>query len=490
MRSPKDMQVIQIDITNACHHRCSNCTRFCGHHVKPFFMDFETFKRAVDSLQGFAGVVGIIGGEPTLHPEFRRFAEYFREHFGNDDLSARMTAPTENFLDHVTHSNSYATRRGLWSSVSKQYYEHFETIQDTFSLQLLNDHNGPGTHQPLMVTRAELGIPDEEWLPLRDACWVQNMWSASITPKGAFFCEVAAAMDATLDGPGGWEIEPGWWQRTPAEFGDQLKWCELCSAPLAMPKRRATDEVDDISPRWRQMLEEIKSPKLAKGLTSLFDLSAYGTPEFATRINETPWLYLDAQTDRMGEKMRSHLKPHSLTILLELSEGVDATAAMQQLRINAPNDLNAVVLAGTDAQLAVARRAGIPCFDTREFDPREIFAQLAKSRRTEDWLLHCKDAVVTPGVTAVLADHSFNLGCLYLIMLDEPDTYAQFFNLRALSLGGEADTATLRDRYPQDKVVGVNVNTATQKSVPLPRAAPCSAARRLTLAPPEALAPA
>ena len=215
MRSPKDMQVIQIDITNACHHRCSNCTRFCGHHVKPFFMDFETFKRAVDSLKEFPGVVGIIGGEPTLHPEFRRFAEYFRENFGTNDLTARMTAPTENFLEHVTHKNSYATRRGLWSSVSKQYYEHFETIQDTFGLQLLNDHNGPGTHQTLMVTRGELGIPDEQWFPLRDACWVQNMWSASITPKGAFFCEVAAAMDATLNGPGGWEIGPDWWHRTP-----------------------------------------------------------------------------------------------------------------------------------------------------------------------------------------------------------------------------------------------------------------------------------
>ena len=52
MKSPQDMRIIQIDITNACFHRCSNCTRFCGHHKKPFFMDFETFKRAVDSFEG------------------------------------------------------------------------------------------------------------------------------------------------------------------------------------------------------------------------------------------------------------------------------------------------------------------------------------------------------------------------------------------------------------------------------------------------------
>ncbi len=316
------------------------------------------------------------------------------------------------------------------------------------------------------------------------------MWSASITPKGAFFCEVAAAMDATLNGPGGWEIGPDWWHRTPDQFGEQLKWCELCSAPLAMPKRLATDEMDDISPKWRQMLEDIKSPKLAKGLTSLFDLSAYGTPEFAATVNDKPWLYLDAQNDRMGEKMRGHMKPHTMTTLLELSEGVDATAAVQQLKINSSNDLNAVVLAGTDVQIAAVQRAGIACFDTRELDPREIFLRLAKSKRTEDWILHCKDAVVTPSVGAVLANHSFNLGCLYLIMLDEPGRTAQFFNLRALSLGGEADAAALRDRFPEDKVVGVNVNGTAQKSIALPRATPCSAARRMVLSAPAALAPA
>ena len=62
MRSPADMQIIQIDITNACIHNCSNCTRFCGLHRKPFFMDFATFKKAVDSLAGYRGIVGVMGG--------------------------------------------------------------------------------------------------------------------------------------------------------------------------------------------------------------------------------------------------------------------------------------------------------------------------------------------------------------------------------------------------------------------------------------------
>ena len=70
MRSLVDMDTIQIEVTNACTHSCSNCTRFCGHHAKPYFMTLPMFKEAVDSFVGFPKMVGLIGGEPLLHPAF------------------------------------------------------------------------------------------------------------------------------------------------------------------------------------------------------------------------------------------------------------------------------------------------------------------------------------------------------------------------------------------------------------------------------------
>ena len=79
MREIRDMSILEIDITNACMNSCSNCTRFCGHHSKPYFMDFETFKKAIDSLNGFEGLISIMGGEPLLHPEFERFISYLEE---------------------------------------------------------------------------------------------------------------------------------------------------------------------------------------------------------------------------------------------------------------------------------------------------------------------------------------------------------------------------------------------------------------------------
>lgn len=280
MRSPADMQTIQIDITNACNKRCSNCTRFCGNHEKVFFMDFETFKRAVDSLEEYDGVMGVMGGEPTLHPEFERFVAYIREKFGAREEENRLIYPQKDFIKEVRRREfeSHVLRKepgkmdnykmcgpGLWSNMGSTYYDKYELIQDTFDVQFLNDHINPSYHQPGLFARKDLGIPDEEWYKLRDNCWIQNEWSATVTPKGAFFCEIAGALDMLFDGPGGWPIEPGWWKRKPEEFGDQLHWCEICGFALNTFMRDAEEETDDVSPTVYEMLEKINGLKMKQG---------------------------------------------------------------------------------------------------------------------------------------------------------------------------------------------------------------------------------
>ena len=77
---------IQIDVTNACHLHCSNCTRLLDHARTRFFMSPACFETAVRAIADFprrsepcpagsanAGrrkVIGLIGGEPLLHPQF------------------------------------------------------------------------------------------------------------------------------------------------------------------------------------------------------------------------------------------------------------------------------------------------------------------------------------------------------------------------------------------------------------------------------------
>jgi len=275
MRSPKEMEIIQIDVTNACVNRCSNCTRFCGHHVKPFFMDFDTFKQAVDSFEGYEGCVGIIGGEPTLHPDFEKFVDYLREkRIGKKLCLSRQ--PIYKMQEHIYDKlNNTTSKMGLWCSLNRGYYKYFEIINDSFDWQLLNDHNNKCLHQAILMARKDLNIPDEEFITKRDNCFAQNTWSATVTPKGAFFCEIAGALDMLFDGPGGWKVEKGWWNRKPEEFGEQLKWCEMCSLCLDVPKRISCEDIDDISQSMLEKLKEINSPKIKQGKYCLHSIDEY-----------------------------------------------------------------------------------------------------------------------------------------------------------------------------------------------------------------------
>jgi hypothetical protein len=244
-----NMQIIQIDVTNACMNRCSNCTRFTGHHRKPFFMDMDTFKRAVDSLVEFPGMVGMIGGEPLLHPQFAQMAEY---------LAAAIPEKK---------------RRGLWSTVPKAQGEKYGTlIREVYGNFFFNDHSVDQImHQPLLVAASEVVADEDEMWRLIDDCWIQKYWSASITPKGAFFCEVAASFDMLTGGPGGWPIEPGWWKRTPPDYDEQKRRaCPRCGCAIPLKRRPSSQEIDDVSPGNLEMLLKLRSPKALRGRVEIY----------------------------------------------------------------------------------------------------------------------------------------------------------------------------------------------------------------------------
>lgn len=231
MRSPSEMSLIQIEITNRCPLKCPNCTRFVGHHNNFFDMTIDEFTVALESLEGYEGNIGIMGGEPTLHPEFLELMDIFREFY--PDIN----------------------RRQLWTS-GNNWEEYHEEIHKTFLPELIsyNDHSGDIVvrHQPLLVAIDEVIEDKELMFEFIDNCWVQKRWSASITPKGAYFCEVAAAMDYMFDWEYGWDVKPGWWKVKPGDdsFNDQLlTHCVNCSACLPMPYDSSDkDDVDICSP--------------------------------------------------------------------------------------------------------------------------------------------------------------------------------------------------------------------------------------------------
>ncbi len=338
MRPLYEMSTIQVDLTSACVLKCSNCTRFCGVHKVPFFMEESDFRAAIDSLIGYAqqphGLVGFMGGEPMLHPKFEEFCDY-----------ALSKIPRE--------------KLGLWSTFPAKFSKYRETIVRTFGQLLLNDHSREDIlHAPVLMASEdffqkqcptcqgtgyvanpvlEMAQPrscsmcngkgtvtdDLELMAATERCWIQESWSASINPKGAWFCEVAGALSDLFDGPEGWKVEPGWWKHTTSDFAAQRAWaCRKCGAALPIKRvRNSQDERDDVSVSNLERLKAVGSRKVAKNDFVLHEKFEFDRTlsEQGTYPNQTykEWEYRQGIAQRYGIWLslndRGYMEPHLMS---------------------------------------------------------------------------------------------------------------------------------------------------------------------------------
>lgn len=253
MINPATMKLIQICITHVCPYKCANCSQLVPHQKKPFFMTLEQVENALKTLVDFNGHIGVFGGEPLLHWQFKEVCELMQKYI-----------PVK-------------ARRELWTAGYK-WDKHKDIINETFYPELVayNEHKSEQEcwHQPLQIAIEEV-IEDEGLMwKIISNCWVQQRWSASITPKGAYFCEVAAARAHLFGKPEGLPVEKGWWRRPLSDYMYQIKeLCPQCSACLPMPTcANDSQDYDDVSQGMFNKLIEVESPKCAQNKCRIFDI--------------------------------------------------------------------------------------------------------------------------------------------------------------------------------------------------------------------------
>lgn len=239
----------QIEVTNVCPVRCAYCSRLTR-HVRPdqrFSMPVEQIEKAVDSLAEQPGLIGFTGGEPTVHPQFAAICEMLRK-------------------------KNPPKRYGLWTSGGRFYEQHKALIKKTFGYVHMNRHECFALHQPLTVAIQEVVEDPAYRQKLIDNCWVRQKWGPTIGFKGAFFCEIAAAWDLILDGPGGFPIEPGWWQRSPEEIRAQLEpWCRYCGMALPLEREFHASVKEKMSPGNLALFREHRLPAATDKDVEIFD---------------------------------------------------------------------------------------------------------------------------------------------------------------------------------------------------------------------------
>ena len=214
MIMPMDQWCIEIDVTNKCCHRCSNCTHLTKHGPRWEMTEYQ-FVEAVDCLADFPGYVGVIGGEPQMHSRWNELVQHL-------------------------HRHRPRRRCALFTSLSVG-----ERVREAFGYISVNANKDKCWHQPVLVARRDLGLP-----PVPEDCWLQREWSSSITPRGFFFCEVAGAI-AGLIGIDGLPVTPTCWKQCSGVYYQQAKClCQYCGIACNLRSRRASDTLDDVSDTW------------------------------------------------------------------------------------------------------------------------------------------------------------------------------------------------------------------------------------------------
>jgi len=300
MIRPSQAWCLEIDITNACMHHCSNCTRVLDHARLRFFMTPEQFEAALLAVKDFVTdgerdpkgrgkVIGLIGGEPLLHPQFPDLVDLMQVHVPRRANRAIFTAKDWKREHHPK-----------WGSMKVQID------------RLLGPHEGQGrgkdpitgevggylnwnmhlpemqvSHQPVLAASRELVTDEKERWDLIENCWLQDRWSPAATVDGFYFCEVAGAIDRVLyEGAHALPLEPGCWKgnldyitredgvRQPTgRFAEQIKFfCQQCGVCVPMEGRPDSDEVDDVTPGHIAQLEKVRSPRLVRGRVNIMDV--------------------------------------------------------------------------------------------------------------------------------------------------------------------------------------------------------------------------
>lgn len=234
--------VLQILVTRACDKACFGCTQNSQLGGKPVMITPEEYEQALKSLSGYFGVIGMFGGNPSLHPKFDALCSILRAHFPKDQCGIWCNHPKgkghimrTTFNPLISNLNVHQDREA-WDEFQRDWPE----CKGTPNLKGLTTDS---RHSPPLVSMTDVGIPEEQRWDKIANCDINKFWSAIIMPipgKGlrAFFCEVAGSMASLhADDPSwpdtGMEVTPGWWKKPMTAFANQVRHnCHHCGVPL------------------------------------------------------------------------------------------------------------------------------------------------------------------------------------------------------------------------------------------------------------------
>lgn len=229
--------VIQVWVTRACENACIGCTQGSNLSGKPGMITPGQFEAALDSLKDYWGVVGVFGGNPTLHPEFDLLCEILRSKFPKvqcglwaSRLNGKGEACRQTFNPSCSNLNVHLN--------AEAYMEFKREWPECKPFGVKEDSR----HSPPYVALQDLISNEEERWDLIADCDINKHWSAMLCVfRGelrAYFCEIAGAQAMLHQHDPRWPdtglpAKEGWWRMGMPYFADQVRFhCHRCGIPF------------------------------------------------------------------------------------------------------------------------------------------------------------------------------------------------------------------------------------------------------------------
>lgn len=229
----RSRDAIEIDLTWACNLRCLNCNRSVRQAPTGERMTLSQVEAFIDESRR-SGVVWrkirLVGGEPTLHPEFDAIVD--RLCAWRDELGGAME------IQVSTNGHGHAVMEALDRVRGRV------TIDDSAKEGNVQPHFGDFNVAPR-------DLPEYQRADYRNACWVAEGCGMGLTPYGYYPCAVAGGIDRVLGLGLGRPRLPMLDDDMLDEAASLCQWCGRFKTGHFVPRNLRPPLLDEpMSPSW------------------------------------------------------------------------------------------------------------------------------------------------------------------------------------------------------------------------------------------------
>jgi len=160
-----------------CNLKCVGCDRSCTQAQENTHMPIEMIKEFLSQTEERGHIwesVHILGGEPTLHPNFLEIIDLLDKWFNKNSPTTELKVI----------SNGYSRKSKDILNMIPEYCYHKKSIKKSKNLPYFEPFN-----------TAPIDLPEWEKEDFSKGCWISQNCGIGLTPQGYFPCAVSGGIE-------------------------------------------------------------------------------------------------------------------------------------------------------------------------------------------------------------------------------------------------------------------------------------------------------